>query len=761
MKNLFDSLRFAALRNRETGLCLLVVVGMALLAAAPFVLRDSIPLDTRGVFSLSPWQEAAPLDYAPDSGTPASRAALRYYAWSRFMHESAMNDDSLLWNPYEDTGSPFLAVWRTRCMSPFSLPLYMAASLPRALQIALFLRILAAGVVAFAAARLLGVHRTMALVAAVAFQMSALFVAGPEDPISDVYPWLPFVFVFVDRMARGFVRVWPWGAVLFALMLLGGAPEAVFSVMFFGGLVLVVRLFMLRLKPLRLAADFGIYFGVCVVACFCAAIQILPYLGILSETVMNTDPASHGFGAGTLIAAISPTYFKTQFFPEAVRLIGVPVLAALLPLYLALRRFVPDLNRQRNDAMLLVTAVVWLPAWLITATGLGEALPFLALDNLILPNAFVVAYTAANGAQHWTALNADSADAAVKRFLLYFPAVLLAGALFFFMAHDSLERASLLQWFIMPAAALVLMFAVLAVTLFRPHLRFLAIALTALVAGQACAVYFGHPWFRGTPAGQVFPDTKLVTALRASEGRVGTMQGDASWPLAGSGIAQIHSADGIQLVRHAAFMEQLENDPLLIGRMGAGTLLLTKEAIQTVFAPARPRLHVEHVFASGAVLFQDVGLESRARVIETWRTAEHFEPENLSADQPPLVEHRLELPAQAGGERTAAIVDEHNTEVHVQADSPQGGILVLSDAWTPAWQATIDGEDAAVFAVDGLFRGVALTPGAHDVNFHYRPFSYTLGKWVSFVAGLAVLGGIVFWLYQIVCERKERAARGW
>jgi hypothetical protein len=69
-----------------------------------------------------------------------------------------------------------------------------------------------------------------------------------------------------------------------------------------------------------------------------------------------------------------------------------------------------------------------------------------------------------------------------------------------------------------------------------------------------------------------------------------------------------------------------------------------------------------------------------------------------------------------------------NTEVIIEADSPSGGIVVLTDAWQPWWVATIDGNATEIFRADAIFRAVQLPPGRHTVRFVFAPLR---GAWTE------------------------------
>jgi hypothetical protein len=84
-------------------------------------------------------------------------------------------------------------------------------------------------------------------------------------------------------------------------------------------------------------------------------------------------------------------------------------------------------------------------------------------------------------------------------------------------------------------------------------------------------------------------------------------------------------------------------------------------------------------------------------------------------------------------------------EIAVELSAP--GYLVLTDAWYPGWEATVDGELVEVRRVDLLFRAVAIDEGTHQVVLTFRPASLRTGIVFSLV-GLAVLVAATFALYK-------------
>jgi hypothetical protein len=80
-------------------------------------------------------------------------------------------------------------------------------------------------------------------------------------------------------------------------------------------------------------------------------------------------------------------------------------------------------------------------------------------------------------------------------------------------------------------------------------------------------------------------------------------------------------------------------------------------------------------------------------------------------------------------------------ELEVEASAP--AILVLVEAFSPGWRATVDGQPVEVLKANLLFRAVRVPGGRHRVGFTYRPPSVLRGAALS-IAGL-LGGGAIWW----------------
>jgi hypothetical protein len=91
---------------------------------------------------------------------------------------------------------------------------------------------------------------------------------------------------------------------------------------------------------------------------------------------------------------------------------------------------------------------------------------------------------------------------------------------------------------------------------------------------------------------------------------------------------------------------------------------------------------------------------------------------------------------------SASILAERTNEVTVRTQSPEEGILVLSDTYYPGWEAEVDGRATAVLRANHTMRAVVVPAGLHTVRFLFRPQSVLLGFLLT-LAGLVGLGSMM------------------
>ena len=81
-----------------------------------------------------------------------------------------------------------------------------------------------------------------------------------------------------------------------------------------------------------------------------------------------------------------------------------------------------------------------------------------------------------------------------------------------------------------------------------------------------------------------------------------------------------------------------------------------------------------------------------------------------------------------------------NNQVALNAELSEAGYVIISDAYFPGWQATIDGNPTTVYRANQAFRAVAVPAGLHIIVFHYVPTAFYRGIVLSILA-LALAAG--------------------
>lgn len=78
------------------------------------------------------------------------------------------------------------------------------------------------------------------------------------------------------------------------------------------------------------------------------------------------------------------------------------------------------------------------------------------------------------------------------------------------------------------------------------------------------------------------------------------------------------------------------------------------------------------------------------------------------------------------------------SSARMKIDAPRDGILVLRQQAAPGWNVTVDGAVAESLLLDGVYRGVPLVKGRHEVVWTYRPKSLFVGAGMTFITLLAL-----------------------
>jgi hypothetical protein len=199
----------------------------------------------------------------------------------------------------------------------------------------------------------------------------------------------------------------------------------------------------------------------------------------------------------------------------------------------------------------------------------------------------------------------------------------------------------------------------------------------------------------------------LYSAATGAEDHVGLPDQRKFSPLFPSYRSKLADLLGLRFIATGAAIETMDpklkpGELPLIARTGDGFIYENPNAYDRVlFATAAQSADFERLLKDGQ--WPNVDLKTTL----------------LLQDAPPAAATRMR-PGQAH------IAGYRNTEVVVDADSPDGGWVVLNDVWQSWWFAEVDGHPAELLRANVLFRAVAVPPGRHQVRFAFRPLAGAL-----------------------------------
>ncbi len=724
-------------QNTFLAIAFILAGGIALLYPT---FSGKIVADTAALSTLPPWQQAN-AEPASDS-ISISQELRRDLPWRLFLSHSVRSGQSLFWNPLENCGMPFFALWRTRCLSPFTLPFYFM-SFHLASIVSLWLKMTVAGLSAYYAARKFSISPLGACFTALAFECSFALVPHLGTFFSDAVPFLPLTLVAAECIAVSFPNGLLLLAFSLALIMLGGVPELALLLIFFVTSYALTRHREGEAALKRVLDLVPFLTGTVLLILGLTAVQILPFMEFFKESAPFFPKQSYVPRISDTITAVLPHFFgKTSLFPAGMshtaELFFVTRAQVLMVLvYLSLRPFARTARKAQGDVLLFhVVVLTALSCWLPRISNSAAWTVFLAPRNLLALNAISLPIIVAISAEEWLELDADSCRQTLKRLFLFMVVaivVLILGMVARFndyrpYAQDLTYQCLVLAFFVL------LFFLLLGATVVRPQHSLMFIGLSVLVLAEATPV-FGN-MLRFSSKDMVFPETEFISALRATNERISGANTLKEWPIHANLIPQTFGSSDFQLRRYESFADNLGQNPMLLRRMGARYFLLTKTDLQGPFAKNRAFLHIDRVFSSGVVLCEDRQARPRVSLTRDFQFTENFSPDLLTESSTTFVEGAATVSLNSEGNLGEAhIVEEMNTRIVISVSETAPALLVLADANYPGWKAFVDGKSVPIWTIDGFAKGVFLEEsGPHEVVFEYKPKSFKIGAIISLLS---------------------------
>ena len=177
---------------------------------------------------------------------------------------------------------------------------------------------------------------------------------------------------------------------------------------------------------------------------------------------------------------------------------------------------------------------------------------------------------------------------------------------------------------------------------------------------------------------------------------------------------------------------------------GADALTLVDARDETFLPLTMPPYRL--IFSGDVKIYENLDALPRAFLVHEWQVAgdtasavaamrgDDFEP----GRQAIVTGKGVPLPPTSG-HGSVTIVDYRPEAVTLRVETDAESLLILTDSFYPGWEAAIAGTPVQVWPVDGLFRGVFVPAGEHEIVMSFRPESYRRGVFLSVVGILALI----------------------
>jgi hypothetical protein len=130
---------------------------------------------------------------------------------------------------------------------------------------------------------------------------------------------------------------------------------------------------------------------------------------------------------------------------------------------------------------------------------------------------------------------------------------------------------------------------------------------------------------------------------------------------------------------------------------------------------------------------------------------EGFDPQrHVLLEDPPRALLRAARARQADPSAAVEVERYEEERVVLRTRGRRAGVVVLTDAYDPGWEATLDARPVPLLRANVAFRGVAVPPGEHVIEMRYRPATLRWGA----LAALAAAAGLTA---ARVLHRRSRA----
>ncbi|PID87175.1 MAG: hypothetical protein CSB13_00580 [Chloroflexi bacterium] len=739
-----------------------------------------VPLDILKI--VAPWDY---LEFGPRANRLLIDPFFIYFPNRHLLTESLQAGHFPLWNPYLFTGTPTIA---DPNFQPFYIPNLLAAlflPVAQALPWLAFFHLTMTGTLMFLFFRRHQLHGLAAVLGGSIWLLNGYGLVWLENPHRwSTACWIPGIFWAYEAAAQE--RKFSWaalGGLFLGIAILGGQVQFVYMTGLMLGIYAVVKMILNRQRDWKTPLISLLIIGL--VGLGLGALLLLPAAEFSAyshrtsfdrETILQTQwPVSH------LITLMAPDFFGNPSTPVrywgAINYAETAVYFGVVAFFLALTAVVFARRTHFFIYAGVLTAVVLaitLGTPLVRLLFLLPGSQFVVLNRTIFLIPLVGAWLAAAALDGWLtrSLSLRQKILAVGGSLTLM--VMMAGWVIYqlgdtFLLHQAEALVDLRRSALLTGTAVIL--------LLSWRSRWVGSLIVLLVVFDLLQWGIGFNPIFATE--YLYPDNDVVARLRQEQEealfRVVPLQ--EGYPLLfGPNILSLFGIEDIigysSLIRkeYAEFIEAMDDD-VLIDWMAANENILVMSHVD----PLLSLINVKYVLSvpgltepppwlehretiDGVHLYENTAVAPRAFLVHQVEqlpaasTLGRLQEPDFDWRHTALVNKNLPVVQQSQlasepqvSQADVTMVEYQWQRVTLDVDTPLPGFLVLSDAFYPGWQATIDGEPTEIYQTNHMMRGVFVAEGSHRVQFSFFPATL---RWGLVLMGLALTAVIMIVGYE-------------
>jgi hypothetical protein len=711
-------------------------------------------------------------------GSHATDMAYQFLQWRDFGFSQIAAGQLPLWNPHIYGGAPFFGGMQSALLYPPNW-LYMVLPLEAATNWTIALDVWLLGAFMFLWGARRGLHPFAAFVSAALLMFCAphfLRIAAGHATNLAAMAWVPLIFLSIDGWLH--TRRWSWcllGMLAVAMQIFAGHPQYVYFTALIAAVYVLLRIVESGTDRAVSAAGAGaMYIG----GALLAAVQLLPAIEATSETIRDLPlpfelAASFGFPPENLVTLVAPGFFGDtarasywgRWLPwEANAFIGVGglmlaslgvahatfdgrrsllVTAALstvlalspsTPLFRLLYEWIPLFDKFRASGKFMFFTALFL------ALFAGVALDRLLRERRLPRRAMI----AAAGT-----ILVLLGGAILARLVDWYPIIALSLAsgdsymapsryLDEAFVHGARDHAA---WSLLIAAVVLAVFTAAALWgRTEPRAIFLVGVLS--IAEVFMFARLHRPTFDGES--KMVEEVTALLARDPGDYRILNVAHPNSALV--TGAYDGWGYDPSVTRRYAELMQWMQGEDV-----SRASQHLVFHGFHPLHGMLRIRYRIEEKDGGALITRSEVPELRQVELIGAHRVRTSREEVFAALKDPrfdPSQEVILErdpvpAPGVRRGRGRAEVMRQGTDFLEIQAEVLESSVLLVTDAWTPAWRARALPGSASerydVMPANYALRAVPLGPGTHRLRLEYAPTSLRVGTVLSIVSVLAWL----------------------